>query len=574
MTSTGHYKKDRHRSKIRLGIMCKGTSFEKWQAKCLENLLAQDDIKTELLIIDSNDPLRTILGKIKELISHPNRILFYFYMQLICRSRARRQVDMANSFEGVPSILCNITKKGKFSQYFSDADIEIIREYDLDLILRFGFGIIRGEVLNVPHYGIWSFHHGDEVKYRGGPPCFWEIYNDDDINGAILQRLTDKLDCGIVLKKGFFPTIKHSYSKTLDQSFFGSAIWPAQVCIDIRNDCAGYLNEPPSETTAPIFYIPNNLQMVLFMIKGFRNGLMYVIKNIFRHEQWNIGIVYEPIETFLKLDSKPVINWFPIQKGRRFLADPFGLEGNTGITVLCEDFDYLSGKGIISSLEIRDKSFSSPKECINLPFHMSYPYLFEHNGEVYCIPETCQAREISLYKALEFPNKWTKIGVIIKDVAGVDPTIFQYEGIWWLMYTDDEQGSALNLFVWYTPDLSLPWKPHAINPVKTDIRSVRPAGTPFMCNGYLYRPAQDYSKTTGGRIVLNRVTRLTPTEFKEDQVGFVEPYINSPFSDGLHTISAVGNCTLIDSKRWIFIPSAIKFILTKILSRKRPRLHE
>ena len=36
-------------------------------------------------------------------------------------------------------------------------------------MLRVGFNIIRGEILNVPKYGVWSFHHDDEVKYRGGP---------------------------------------------------------------------------------------------------------------------------------------------------------------------------------------------------------------------------------------------------------------------------------------------------------------------------------------------------------------------------------------------------------------------
>src|SRR3990170_2959561 len=144
----------------------------------------------------------------------------------------------------------------------------------------------------------------------------------------------------------------------------------------------------------------------------------------------------------------------------------------------------------------------------------------------------------------------------------------QYEGVWWLISTD--QGSYFNLFVWYAPDLLGPWKPHAANPVKTDIRSVRPAGTPFMYNSYLYRPTQDCSRTYGGRTVLNRVTRLTPTEFKEELAAVIEPYTNSPFPDGVHTISAVGDITLIDGKRFIFIGSAFKRVLigwfTKILT--------
>jgi len=37
---------------------------------------------------------------------------------------------------------------------FSPTDLEVIREYNLDVVLRFGFNIIRGEILKVPRYGI------------------------------------------------------------------------------------------------------------------------------------------------------------------------------------------------------------------------------------------------------------------------------------------------------------------------------------------------------------------------------------------------------------------------------------
>ena len=44
----------------------------------------------------------------------------------------------------------------------------------------------------------------------------------------------------------------------------------------------------------------------------------------------------------------------------------------------------------------------------------------------------------------------------------------------------------------------------ALAAVKTDVRSARPAGTPFVYQGELYRPAQDCSRTYGGSIVIHR----------------------------------------------------------------------
>ena len=86
--------------------------------------------------------------------------------------------------------------------------------------------------------------------------------------------------------------------------------------------------------------------------------------------------------------------------------------------------------------------------------------------------------------------------------------------------------------------------------MKIDIRSSRPAGTPFIHEDQLFRPAQDCSKTYGGRIVLNRIKTLTISQFEEESVCFVEPQRDSLYPDGVHTISSAGGVTIIDGKRF------------------------
>src|SRR6185312_10383200 len=142
--------------------------------------------------------------------------------------------------------------------------VDAIRAYDLDVILRFGFGILRGEILTTPRYGVWSFHHGDELRYRGGPPCFWEIYRGDPVTGAILQRLTEKLDAGIVLRKGYLRTIPYSYARSVDQLFFETADWPSFVAAEIRQGLTDRVDGPPSRTDAPIDRAPTNAQAIRF----------------------------------------------------------------------------------------------------------------------------------------------------------------------------------------------------------------------------------------------------------------------------------------------------------------------
>jgi len=101
-----------------------------------------------------------------------------------------------------------------------------------------------------------------------------------------------------------------------------------------------------------------------------------------------------------------------------------------------------------------------------------------------------------------------------------------------------------------------------MNPVKTDVRSSRPAGVPFWHHGELFRPAQDCSQTYGGQIAINKIRVLTPTEFREEVVKVVTPPAEGPYQMGVHTLSAVGDFTVIDGKRRV---RSLSYVLFKLL---------
>lgn len=532
--------------------MCDGILMRAFEARCVKHLLALDDLKVVVLIIDS----RVRPTRLKRMRSHKLKsILFRCYMKFVCKPAAYRPVDMSALLANVPSIRCVVTNEGAYSQYFSDADIKAIRGYHLDFILRFGFGIIRGEILNSARYGIWSFHHGDPERYRGRPACFWEIYQGDDATGAVLQRLTERLDGGIVLKKGFVRTVKYSYARTIDAIYLESSRWPAQVCRELLRGDAYAREGPPSPMRAPIRRAPTNREMVLFLLKLLRNVVGHIAHALFRHDVWSIGVVDARLSDFLGAGPQPEIRYvFPSRRGT-YLADPFGIQGLNTLTVLCERYDYRTRTGHIAAIELGESCSLVSARVLESASHMSYPYLLEHDGDIYCIPETRALREVALYVAEVFPHTWRRLFTLVKDVAASDPTVFWHEGLWWLTYVDQELGAPdCNLCVWYADELLGDWQPHRGNPVKTDIRSARPAGTPFVQDGRLYRPAQDCSRTYGGRIVLNHVERLTPWEFVEEPAAVIEPSGDTRFSQGVHTVSAIGDCTLIDGKRLTFVP--------------------
>lgn len=469
------------------------------------------------------------------------------------RSRASRSVDMSGELEGVPEIRCLTVPVGKFGERFSASDVATIRSHNLDMMLRFSFGIIKGEVLTAARHGVWSFHHGDERSFRGRPPGFWELDERRPVVGAILQRLTERLDGGVVLHRGFFRAFPNSYLRTRDEAFLGSSVWPSVVVRQIQQGDVGITHAPASTTDAPIRRDPTNATMVRFLFRQAIQFLLAQLRGTTKAAVWAVGVTDTPISDFLG-DAEPDVRWMPERGHNGYFADPFALEHKGQLVALVEDYDYSTHRGVISAVDLDRKR--STEVVLDTGVHASYPYLFEDAGEIYCVPETYQADEIRLYRAVDFPQQWEQVAVLVDGMAALDPTVFRHDNRWWLLCTDQEDGANTKLLVFHASALEGPWKPHALNPVKTDIRSSRPAGTPFIHEGQLFRPAQDGSESYGGGVTMTRIDKLTPTAFAEEIVNHVQPFASGAYRHGVHTLSAVGDITVVDGRRDTFIWAA------------------
>lgn len=520
---------------LRFGIILNNRKLRKWEYYCVKNLLDLGNVYLSILIISDKKQR----NHTKSFIKNRLRTLFFkIFRRLFVNPESLRKISDVDFLSGVSSIYYKNIKN-----HFQE-----ISSYELDFIINFTFNKLDDSLFDITKYGIWSFNFGDMEKYTGNPPCFWEIYNNVNVTGAVLKRLTKNQDNVLIFKRGIFKTDKISYGKNLNKVHFESARWPKQVCIDILNEQDDYLNITPSYIDVSPNYNPTNLKMLIFIFKIIKNWLFKNFNKVFKFTIWNIGIVYQPIHDFLN-NRKPEVNYLPEPLKDKFRADPFGICKDGSITILFENFDYKVNKGKISCIEISNEDFNERiEEVFPFKLHMAYPYLFEYKKDIYCIPQIRGSYEIALYKSKDFPFHWDKVSVIVKDVNATDSTIFQYHGKWWLTFTDEDQESDLNLFLWYSEELLSKWNPHANNPVKTDVRSARPAGTPFLYDGKLYRPAQDCSGTYGARIAINRILELTPTKYKEEIVKYIEPFSDTPYIEGIHTLSSCGKFTLIDGR--------------------------
>lgn len=536
--------------RLRFGIMCGGVKMAAWQAKAIR-LLTEEKYQPALLIIDDRQLIKKSL--LAKLCQYPYKnILYRIYVRYFHHPRSKKLVSLEGELEKVPKIRCTTSRKD-YTDYFTPEDIRMIKEHQLDFILRFGFNIMRGDILHVAKYGIWSFHHGDEQQFRGGPPGFWEIYKKVPVTGAILQRLTERLDAGVVMRKGYFKTIRHSWSGQIDQLFFETAHWPLQVARGITRKEPGSLKGSPSDTKAPVYRNPKNAAMLRFLWILLTARFRFHWNRLFKAEEWNIGIIETPVCKLLTSEKLPQPRWIGPVRSHGYAADPFAMSGNDILRIFFESYDYRKASGTIDmiALDLKNNKVSGPVTSIEKTFHLAYPFVFRHNGTWFCIPESAQNHSADLYRWLEEEQRMVFVQTLMTGIDAVDVTLVEHQDLWWLFFTTKHL-SDTHLFAAFSDELFGPYTMHQNNPVKTDIRGSRPAGTPFYCHGTLYRPTQDCSRTYGGEIVIQKIRVLSPVSFSEEPCKVIHPFNNSPYPSGIHTIAESGGYTLVDGKRYVF----------------------
>ncbi|HEY3785397.1 MAG TPA: hypothetical protein VGL55_08965 [Steroidobacteraceae bacterium] len=507
---------------IQFGILVEGPRLLRWQLHCLQRLLALTDVRAAALVIQGSGH-RAQPGE----SAHAGG----------AQGSADEYVALPAEMAALPSAI----------------------PPGLDFILSFAPERSEDELLQSARWGVWRHEFGDWTHSRGGPAGFWEVYGGHPESAVLLGRETRDPSSIVVLRAGFVRTLAQSPARNRAQLLACAPHFAAQVCMDLRNGVTDCLTSAPLRSTVPARRAPTLMHRALCAIRilGRMAGEGY--RALFSHTQWNVGIVEQPITAFLSPERRAPVRWMVSPQGSQFRADPFGVVRDGHLTILLEDFSYITNRGTISAMEPATGATVPVRIGPQPAVHLSYPYLIEVQDRLYCIPEAHEAREVVLYEVTRFPDRWARVAAFPIDTVIVDATLFQHENRWWIAGSEPgTKGASSELHLWFAPALEGPWEAHPANPVKIDVRSARPAGTPFHHNGLLYRPAQDCSKTYGGRVAINQVTVLSPTAFREVVISTVEPYDSGAYREGIHTLSCAGDVTLIDGKRTLFVPEEFR----------------
>jgi hypothetical protein len=511
-------------SKLRLGVILPDAIVPLWIVRMLEGIktLAEAEVVSVAFAEDAKD----------------RSALYQKYFQL--DQRFFRPTPSPWTRKDLRQVLQNTQRFGETLHDF----LARFKSLHLDVIINLSLDSLPKSVSDAARFGVWSLRCNDG-RITANTDFGWQ----ELLDGEPL------LHCDIEVQRG--ETIQsvacsvmaaHPYSFTHNQK---TVLWRASALVPrvlkklqakgeteffAKAETISAAKKIPQPTMSQIIQLAAKQAVKTFEVKRWRRW--------FPH-RW-------ALMAGIRADEEKIsFNGLKLKVPPRgvFWADPFLIERQGRSYVFFEELPFKDHRGRISFAEFqRDGSIGESHVALERPYHLSYPFLFENRGEFYMIPETGQNRSIEVYRCRSFPNEWAYHRTLMHDVRAVDTTLFEHLGVWWMFVNMAGEGGSTwdELHLFYADDpLTENWTPHPLNPIISDVRSARPAGRLFRRAGLLLRPSQDSSIRYGYALNINRITKLTKTEYEEELFERLEPPKGGKFL-AVHTFNALNDLTVID----------------------------
>lgn len=255
--------------------------------------------------------------------------------------------------------------------------------------------------------------------------------------------------------------------------------------------------------------------LIVGMVVGIKRGVPFVTQR----EQWTIGI-YRSNSPFHFNELQGWIN--PLFRAEdvtdvpaKFVADPFLVKEADTWNLFFEVYNNNTQQGDLAVATSRNTwTWDYQKIILDEPFHLSYPYVFQADGEYYLIPESYEAGSIRLYKADRFPTEWSFVKTLVEGRDYVDNSIVFFNGTWWLFSSVTSNDT---LYLHYADSLTGPWREHPQSPIVAgDIHKARPSGRMLVFDNKLYRFTMDIDPPVGThQVMAYEITEITPERYAE-----------------------------------------------------------
>lgn len=289
--------------KIKTALIVDNLKLTEWQKRALS--YASDVIDIEIILNCQNTHTK------KNILKHFG---YYLINLTALRSYLTRKSKLDSNYKTIVNF--HSLYDGNW-QILPDEVLEKIEKRGIKLIIKFGMSLLRiNEATS--KFDILSFHHGDPEKYRGRPAGFYEVLNNEERLGFIVQKLSNEIDSGTIFAKAYAKVIHHSYKKTAINFFEKSEFL-------LRKAIQNYLNESASSIhqLGKNYQLPENSLVVFFLLSLVKRKFARLFYGTFLEKKWNV-VKFKKINID-GLNELSISSGFvpSIDKKYSFYADPF-----------------------------------------------------------------------------------------------------------------------------------------------------------------------------------------------------------------------------------------------------------
>ena len=187
---------------LSVALLVRGPDVPAWQARAVETMLSRTDAEVSH-VVECTEATGGKKGGLGHYLDSVREYPLWTPIGAAVRfgdpPAYERPYDIAD-IDGIgdpETLAVDPEPAADFGNVLPDRAVDVVGE--ADVAIRFGFGILKGDVLDAPTHGVLSFHHGDLREYRGMPSGFWEYLDGEDAAGVTLQRLSETLDGGEIV---------------------------------------------------------------------------------------------------------------------------------------------------------------------------------------------------------------------------------------------------------------------------------------------------------------------------------------------------------------------------------------
>lgn len=527
---------------MKIGVLVNTINqLDNWQLRIIEGIYKDSKLEVVVLINDTVN-IDWRLSSSSSLHSKNSKLSglsgFLLKTQLLIENRYlfKKTYNLNSYLDKITTVKLESTNKNGTASYTQEG-ITKIKNLKVDLLLNLSSEPLVRDLLSASKHGAWELLFKDCLIDKSGPVGFWEVLKKIPVIGATLIKLSANSQEYSVLDTAYFN--RHwSMTETATIVSEGSVSLLFKYLHKLKNNelatNANLIHINSENKHLTLFVVVNYL--LGFYVEFFKKVYEKLMANVFdrRYECWTI---FTGVKGFFQDVTSFAL---PLKMPKdEFWADPFLFQHNDKDYLFFENYSYTTKRGKISCGILKNNELTDVIDVLDFKYHLSFPFIFKEDGEVFLMPESSENKTLEIYKAVEFPVKWELYSIAFEGESVGDAFFYtdKEKQKWLFLNKQAATTSPMNseLFIYKVDSIKLKTLiPHKQNPVLIDASIARNGGSIFEHDGNFYRPSQRNTDGIYGRALnINRIEKLTLEEYIETTVQVIEPDFDKKLM-GLH----------------------------------------